>query len=43
MLTHLKSAGKLKGIKGIIFGIFKGCDNLDNETKGKFRKKGFFN
>ncbi|MCQ2973691.1 MAG: LD-carboxypeptidase [Bacteroidales bacterium] len=32
MLTHLKSAGKLKGIKGIIFGIFKGCETDDEDS-----------
>ena len=26
MLTHLKSAGKLTGIKGVIFGQMPGCD-----------------
>jgi muramoyltetrapeptide carboxypeptidase len=26
MLTHLKSAGKLRGIKGVIFGQMPGCD-----------------
>jgi muramoyltetrapeptide carboxypeptidase len=26
MLTHMKSAGKLRGVKGIIFGQMHGCD-----------------
>lgn len=26
MLTHLKSAGKLQGVKGVIFGQMPGCD-----------------
>ncbi|MBW2038983.1 MAG: LD-carboxypeptidase [Deltaproteobacteria bacterium] len=30
MLTHLKSAGKLMGVKGIIFGQMPGCDSGDD-------------
>jgi muramoyltetrapeptide carboxypeptidase len=26
MLTHLKSAGKLQGVKGVVFGQMPGCD-----------------
>jgi muramoyltetrapeptide carboxypeptidase len=26
MLTHLKSAGKLAGVKGVVFGQMPGCD-----------------
>lgn len=29
MLTHLKSAGKLAGIKGVIFGQMPGCDTAN--------------
>lgn len=29
MLTHLKAAGKLMGVKGIIFGQMPGCDTGD--------------
>jgi muramoyltetrapeptide carboxypeptidase len=29
MLTHLKSAGKLAGVKGVIFGQMPGCDTDD--------------
>ena len=32
MLTHLRNAGKLKGVKGIIFGILKGCEAQGNES-----------
>ena len=32
MLTHLKNAGKLRGIRGIIFGIMKGCEAQGNES-----------
>jgi len=30
MLTHLKSAGKLAGVKGVVFGQMPGCDT-DND------------
>jgi len=33
MLTHLRSAGILKGIQGIVFGEMVGCD-LENREKG---------
>jgi muramoyltetrapeptide carboxypeptidase len=29
MLTHLKEAGKLRGVRGIIFGQMPGCDSGD--------------
>ncbi len=33
MLTHLKSAGKLAGVKGVVFGQMPGCDT-DNGLLG---------
>jgi muramoyltetrapeptide carboxypeptidase len=27
MLTHLKSAGKLQGVQGVVFGQMPGCDS----------------